>query len=216
MLINIVGQDPDLRVAQQNIGQRLEFRARISRSRWIRGRVQQQPFRFRRDRLLQRPRPQLEAMLDLRFDGNGLAAGDQHHVRIADPIGSRDDHFIARINRREEGVEEDVLAACSDDGLRGRVDQAVLALEFRRDRLPQGRDAGDGVYFVSPRRIAAIAASFTLSGVSKSGSPTDSEIMSRPEFFKSRAFCVTAIVAEGFTRKSASAMNDMEGSVGKS
>src|SRR5580704_12030320 len=66
-----------------------------------------------------------------------------------------------------------------------------------------------GVYFVSPRSIAAIAAFLTLSGVSKSGSPTDSEMMSRPVAFRSRAFCVTAMVAEGFTRESASEMNAM-------
>ena len=63
-----------------------------------------------------------------------------------------------------------------------------------------------GGYFVSPRSIASIAAFLILSGVSKSGSPTDSEMMSRPFALRSRAFCVTAIVAEGLTRERASAM----------
>ena len=66
-----------------------------------------------------------------------------------------------------------------------------------------------GVYFVSPRWMASIAAFLMLSGVSKSGSPTDSEMMSRPAFFRSRAYCVTAMVAEGFTRSRASAMKGM-------
>src|SRR4030088_3309232 len=66
-----------------------------------------------------------------------------------------------------------------------------------------------GVYLVSPRSIAAIAAFLMLSGVSKSGSPVDSETISRPAFLRSRAFCVTAIVAEGFTRKRASARKDI-------
>src|ERR1700730_14849859 len=65
-----------------------------------------------------------------------------------------------------------------------------------------------GVYLVSPRSIAAIAAFLMLSGVSKSGSPVDSETISRPALLRSRAFCVTAIVAEGFTRKRASARKD--------
>ena len=64
---------------------------------------------------------------------------------------------------------------------------------------------------VSPRRIAAIAASLMLSGVSKSGSPTDSEITCRPFAFRSRAFCVTTIVAEGFTRERTSARKAMGG-----
>ena len=49
-----------------------------------------------------------------------------------------------------------------------------------------------------------------LSGVSKSGSPTASEMMSRPSALRSRAFCVTAMVAEGFTRERASAMKAMK------
>src|SRR5688500_10250870 len=56
-----------------------------------------------------------------------------------------------------------------------------------------------GGYFVSPRRMASIAASLMLSGVSKSGSPAPSPMMSRPDSFKSRAFCVTAMVADGLT-----------------
>src|SRR5271170_4663059 len=63
-----------------------------------------------------------------------------------------------------------------------------------------------GVYLVSPRSMAAIAAFLILSGVSKSGSPTDSEMISRPKAFRSRAFCVTAMVAEGLTRERASEM----------
>src|SRR5689334_19381715 len=61
------------------------------------------------------------------------------------------------------------------------------------------------VYLVSPRRIAAIAASLMLSGVSKSGSPAPSPITSRPAAFRSRAFCVTAMVGDGWMRPSDSA-----------
>src|SRR5579863_8568624 len=68
---------------------------------------------------------------------------------------------------------------------------------------------GTGVYFVLPASIAAIAAFLMLSGVSKSGSPTDSEMISRPMAFRSRAFCVAAMVAEGFTRERASEMKAM-------
>ncbi len=61
-----------------------------------------------------------------------------------------------------------------------------------------------GVYFVSPRRIAAMAASLMLSGVSKSGSPTERLITSRPWAFRSRAFCVMTMVADGLMRERAS------------
>ena len=57
--------------------------------------------------------------------------------------------------------------------------------------------------------MAAIAAFLMLSGVSKSGSPTESEMMSRPAFLRSRAFCVATMVADGFTRVTAPARNDI-------
>src|SRR5258708_39892225 len=56
------------------------------------------------------------------------------------------------------------------------------------------------VYFVSPRRMAAIAASLMLSGVSKSGSPAAKPMTSRPAAFNSRDFCVIASVGEGLIR----------------
>src|SRR5690606_22307669 len=46
----------------------------------------------------------------------------------------------------------------------------------------------------------SMAAAFTLSGVSKSGSPEPSEMMSRPCRWSSRARLLTARVADGLTR----------------
>ena len=60
------------------------------------------------------------------------------------------------------------------------------------------------VYFVSPRSIAAMAARFMFSGVSKSGSPAPRAITSRPAARNSRASWVTATVGDGFTRDSVS------------
>src|SRR5947209_7541977 len=79
----------------------------------------------------------------------------------------------------------------------------------RRGTIPD-----TGVYFVSPRLIASIAACLMLSGVSKSGSPTDRLITSRPWAFRSRAFWVTAMVAEGLTRARVSEMKAMACSLG--
>src|SRR5580700_3940806 len=68
-----------------------------------------------------------------------------------------------------------------------------------------------GGYLVSPRSIALIAAYLMLSGVSKSGSPTESDITSRPLALRSRAFCVIAMVADGLTRERTSARKAMGG-----
>jgi hypothetical protein len=47
------------------------------------------------------------------------------------------------------------------------------------------------------------------SGVSKSGSPTDRLMTSTPEAFRSRAFWVMTMVADGFTRERTSARRAM-------
>jgi hypothetical protein len=93
--------------------------------------------------------------------------------------------------------------------LGGFVIEAVLALEFAGDRRAQFGNALDGGVFVSPRRMAAMAASLILSGVSKSGSPAPSPMTSRPANFRSRAFCDTAIVGEGWMRFNASDRNPL-------
>src|SRR5476649_869622 len=58
-----------------------------------------------------------------------------------------------------------------------------------------------------PSRIALIAASLMLAGVSKSGSPAPRPITLRPAALSSRALSVTAMVADGFTRSSAADRN---------
>src|SRR5690242_21280499 len=60
--------------------------------------------------------------------------------------------------------------------------------------------------------MARIAASLTLAGVSKSGSPAPRPMTLRPAAFSSRALSVTAIVADGFTRSSAADRKDIIGS----
>src|SRR5215471_18027655 len=56
-----------------------------------------------------------------------------------------------------------------------------------------------------PSRIALIAASLMLSGVSKSGSPAPRPMTSRPANLSARALSVTAMVADGLMRCSESA-----------
>src|SRR5258706_10713293 len=68
------------------------------------------------------------------------------------------------------------------------------------------------VYLVLPSRIALIAASLMLSGVSKSGSPAPRPMTSRPAAFSSRALLVTAMVADGLMRARASARKGIENS----
>ena len=151
MLVHVVGQHPDMRMAHQHVGQRLHLVARIGGARRVRGRVQHQPFGARRDRALEILRLQLERLFQRRRHEHRLAAVDQHHLGIADPIGRGDDHLVALVQGGEEGVVEDLLAAGADDRVGRLVVEPVLALELGGDRLAQRRNA-------EHRRIFRLAA----------------------------------------------------------
>jgi hypothetical protein len=69
VLVHVVGHHPDMRMLHQHVGQRLQLGARIGGTGRVRRRVQDDPLGFRRDRLLEILRAQLEAAV--------LAAGTQ-------------------------------------------------------------------------------------------------------------------------------------------
>jgi hypothetical protein len=94
---------------------------------------------------------QFEIILDGGRDKHRCAAADRHHFGIADPVGCRYDDFIASIQRRHEGVEQDLLAAGADNGLLPVIIEIVLALELGGNCLAQFRNAGN-------RRVLGLAA----------------------------------------------------------
>src|SRR5258708_3522556 len=78
---------------------------------------------------------QPEGVIHGRRHEHRLAAVDEHHIGIADPIRRGDDDLVALVERGQEGVVENLLAASADDRLRRLVVEAVLALELGGDRL---------------------------------------------------------------------------------
>src|SRR6516225_3252661 len=82
--------------------------------------------------------------------------------------------------------------------------KAAVSRKFKRETaaLSSGMPS-TAVYFDAlPSRIALIAASLMLSGVSKSGSPAPNPMTLRPAALSARALSVTAMVADGLTRLS--------------
>ena len=77
-------------------------------------------------------------------DDHRRAVGDQHHLGIRHPVWRRNDHLVAGVQGGQHGVEDHLLAARGDDGLRRFVLQPVVALELGADRLAQRRRAGHG------------------------------------------------------------------------
>jgi hypothetical protein len=51
---------------------------------------------LRGDGRFQLHRGDLEALVDAGFDDDGLAVGQDHHVRVGYPVGGGDDDLVAR------------------------------------------------------------------------------------------------------------------------
>ena len=77
----------------------------------------------------------------------GPPAENPDHIRIARPVGGEDEHLVAGIDERKEGVVDRVLRAVRDDDLRRGVLDAELLRVHLGDRLTQGRDPLAGRIF---------------------------------------------------------------------
>jgi len=141
-------------VSTQTCGWRRRTSARASSSAWGVGgagrvgrAVQDQPLGAGRDGGLQHLGTQFEAVLLLADHGDGLAAGQQDHVGVGDPVGGGHDDLVAGVQGGDQGVEDDRLAARRDVDLRHVIVQTVLTRELGHDGLLQlGHAVGVGVF----------------------------------------------------------------------
>ena len=128
-------------VAHEDLRQGPELGLRVGRAGRVRGRIEHQPLGLPRDCRLEALRLHLETRLQARRYKNRRAAPQQHHVRVGDPVGRRNDHLVAGIERRDQRVVKDLFAAAAHSDLVGGVVEAILPLEFPRNRLTQLRGA---------------------------------------------------------------------------
>ena len=133
-----------MRMAQQHVRERLQLGPRIRRPGRVRRRVEDQPLGLRRDRRFQGFRRQLVVRVGPANDGDRFRPRQQHDLRIAHPVGRRDDHLVADVQRRDQRIEQHRLAARRDVHLGGLVGQPVLARELPAHRFLQLRNAVRG------------------------------------------------------------------------
>ena len=143
MLIHVIRHDPDMGVAHQDIGQRLQLGPVIARAGGVRGRVEDEPFGFRRDRRLKLRGRQFEIVFNATFHRHRGAASQQNHIGVRDPIGRGDDHLIAGVTGGHQRIVENLLAAGANGDLVRRIFQPVFAFELGADRLFQLGDTID-------------------------------------------------------------------------
>ena len=137
-------------MAHQHITKRLQLGPRIACPRGVRGRVEDEPFGFGRDRRLKLRRCQLEIMFNATLHRHRGAACQKHHIGVRHPIGRGDDHLIAGVTGGHQGVVQNLLAAGANGDLVRRVFQTVFAFKLDADRLFQ---LGDTIH----RGIARLA-----------------------------------------------------------
>ena len=155
VLVNVVGQNPHLRIAQQHIGQPAHFRARIHRTGRVVGRVEQQPLGARRNCGFELLRRQFETALGRAGHFDRRAVAHQHHVEIGNPVRRGNDCLVSRPDGRHHRVENNLLAAGADHDLIGAVFERVLALKFAARGLFEFGYAVDGriLGFIARQRL---------------------------------------------------------------
>ena len=124
LLVDVVGEDPHIGVAQQHVADRPQLLRVIGGAGRVARVVQHEPLGARRDRRFQVLGAQLEAVVLAARHQYRRAVGQADDVRVADPARAGDDHLIAGVQRRQEGVEDHLLAAGGDDDLLRLVVQA--------------------------------------------------------------------------------------------
>ena len=144
MLVNLIGDNDDALVAKQHILQAFQFLKAIDRTCRIGWRTENQGACLGRDGGLQLLGSDLEILLDGSLHNHRLSIGQFHHLGIAHPVGSGNDHLVASIDDGHDGVAHRLFGAIGAEDLRWSVVQTVLVLEFGHDGVLQGWIAWHG------------------------------------------------------------------------
>ena len=138
MLVHVVRHDPHMRVAEQHLGQAVHLGLGIGGAGWVVGAVQDHPFGAGRDGGVKVFGAEAKAVILRAVHYHCLAANQPGHERVSAPIRGWDDHLVSIIQRRQQGVVDDLLAAVADRDLVQSKVEAGIPLELALDGLFQG------------------------------------------------------------------------------
>ena len=137
MLVNLVGHHPNLRKFPQDFREGFEFGARVHLSRRIARRVQHQPPRLRRNGAAQASRR--ERQFRAAIHPHRFPAHQPDNVRVVCPVRSRQDDLVARIQRCQKRIEQDLFCTGGDDHFRRVRRESGLRPGIVADGLAQFR-----------------------------------------------------------------------------
>ncbi|MNN70296.1 hypothetical protein D3C81_1861400 [compost metagenome] len=130
MFVEFIQQDQHLRITSQHLGNRLQLGRAVHRAAGIAGAVEDQPARALADVLLHLVCRQLAALREAALYKHRLATVETHAVRKRRPIRRGHQHFIALVEGRGKGIEDDLLGTVGNHDGGQRIIQVVFALEF--------------------------------------------------------------------------------------
>ena len=109
MLVDFVSDDVHLRVPAQYGGKGFELLLSIDGARGVARRANHEELRARRDGGLELFGRNLKVLLDGGLHEHWRSAGEEHHLRVAHPVGSRYDDLVAGIHKRHHSARHALL-----------------------------------------------------------------------------------------------------------
>ena len=144
VFVDFICENKQILVAFDDVGQSFQLGFVIHTAGRVAGRTEDDQTRLRCDGFLQLLGSHLEVLLETGFHYYGVTACQQHHLRVAHPIGGRDNHLVAWVNQCHHRVAHALLGTVRHQNLGRLVVQVVLALQFAGYSLTEVGIAGNG------------------------------------------------------------------------
>ena len=159
LVVDLVGDDREIG-SDGHVGEIPQLLRRIDHPGGIARRAEEEHPRGRGKRGAEGLRTELEIILEARREDHRPRSGELDELRIAHPVGGRDDHLVPLVEERREDVVERVLGAVGDDNLCRRHRQAGAAGVVGGHRFAEIGDTGRRRVFRPPgvdRRLSGSA-----------------------------------------------------------
>ena len=137
VLVDFVGDDEEVFVSEHHFGQCAQLFLVVYASRRVAGRTEDEHSCFGGDGCFELSSGHLEVLFESCGNDNGVAAGKFHHLWVAYPIGSRDDHFVAVVDQCQHRVANTLFGTVGNEYFGGGVVKAVFVFQFGGDGLAQ-------------------------------------------------------------------------------
>ena len=111
VFVYLVGQYEQVIMAEDHIGQCLQFFFVIDAARRIAGRAEDDHAGLGGDGGLELGGGHLEILVEAGLYDDGLTTSEFHHLGVTDPIGSGDNHLLAGVDQRHDGVADALLGS---------------------------------------------------------------------------------------------------------